>query len=248
MYLQLKSSYLQLKSSLTTWPVVLAQPQAPLFVTWRASQEGKARVIAARADAEVQQIQAAQEGGTPQLIKKAQAEAREYVATSDGLEPGGDIVVQKAMEFQARKRFMNVGTIAAGHASEELGDTEVPDHDPDPDWTARFFDGRPGMYRPNTCRDYGGKSLQERSNHLGKPRYITLSILRNMTQQEAKDFSDLMPFPDLSHSIFIEGIRRVDKRFDHLIVHFSHIGLLGGFGAYQNVTLGDNGKWGSQAL
>lgn len=212
----------------------------PLFVTWRASQEGKARVIAARANAEVQQIQAAQEGGTPQLIKKAQAEAREYVATSDGLEPGGDIRVQEAMEFQARKRFMNVGTIAAGHASEELGDTEVPDHDPDPDWTARFFDGAQDVSSEYLQRLWG-KILAGEIKSPGQTSLHTLSILRNMTQQEAKDFSDLMRFR-ISRSIFIEGISRVDKRFDHLIVHFSHIGLLGGFGAYENVTLGDNGK------
>ena len=49
----------------------------------------------------------------------------------------GDIT--QSIEFQGRKRMANASSIIDG-AAEELGDKEVPNHEPDPDWTARFFD------------------------------------------------------------------------------------------------------------
>ena len=212
-----------------------------LLAPWCASQEGKARVIAARADAEVQQIQAAQEGGTPQLIKKAQAEAREYVATSDGLEPGGDIRVQEAMEFQAKKRLTNDGAIA-GHAAEELGDTEVPDHEPDPDWIARFFDDAQDI-SSEELQKLWGRILAGEVKSPGQTSLRTLSILRNMTQEEAQVFSDLMRFR-ISRFIFIEGINKVlNKNPEYSIIYFSDIGLFATYGVSFNIKLGNNGEW-----
>ena len=212
----------------------------PLFATWRASQEGEARVIAARADAVVQQIQAAQEGGTLQLIKKAQAEAREYLVTSDGLEPGGDIRVQEAMEFQAKKRLTNDRAIA-GHAAEDLRDTEVPDHEPDPDWIARFFDSAQDV-SSKELQKLWGKILAGEVKSPGQTSLRTLSILRDMTQQEAKDFSDLMRFR-ISSFVFQKGaLRMLGDRLGYLAAHFCEIGLLCGTEICQNLILKENGK------
>lgn len=220
----------------------------PLFATWRASQEAKARVIAARADVEVWQIQAAAESSTSQLIAKEQAKARKYVATSDELESGGHVRigsndVQKAMEFQAKKRLMNVGAIA-GHAAEELKDKAVPDQDPNPDWTARFFDGAQDV-SSEELQKLWGKILAGEVKSPGQTSLRTLAILRNMTYQEAKNFSDLMCFR-IDTFIFTEGLgKMMDGRSNLMsqMIHFSHIGLLGGFGAIQKIALGDDGKW-----
>ena len=212
-----------------------------LFATWRASEEGEARIIEARADAVVQQILAAQEGGTPQLIKKAQAEAREYLLTSDGLELEGDVVVQKAMEFQAKKRLTNVGSIA-GHAAEELRDTEVPDHEPDPDWIARFFDGAQDVSSEYLQRLWG-KILAGEVKSPGQTSLRTLSILRDMTQQEAKDFSDLMRFRIASFIFQKDGLKILGERVGYLAAHFCEIGLLCGAEICQNLILNKSGKW-----
>ena len=215
----------------------------PLLAPWRASQEGKARIITARDEAEVRRIQAETEGSTSQLIAKARAEAREYVA-SDQLESDGGVVesniVRKAVRFQAEKRVRNIQAIA-GHAAEELKDKEVPDHDPDPDWIARFFDGAQDVSSEELQRLWG-KILAGEVKSPGETSLRTLSILRNMTQQEARDFSNLMRLR-IDGFIFNEGLQRVLGERLGLIVHFSHIGLLGGFGESQNITLGDDGTW-----
>ena len=216
----------------------------PLLAPWCASREGKARIIMAEMDAKVRQIQAAEESSMSQLIAKAQNEAREYVPTSDILESDEGIesnIIRNAVESQAKKRLMNVGAIA-GHAAEELKDKEVPDHDPDPDWIARFFDGAQDV-SSEELQKLWGKILAGEVKSPGQTSLRTLAILRNMTQQEARDFSNLMRFR-IAAFIFHEGIKRVllDNRLS-LIVHFSHIGLVSGLGAYQDVTLGDDGKW-----
>ena len=214
---------------------------------WRASQEGKARIIAAKADADVKRIEAAAANSTAQMMAKERDKAREYVATLNERKSGsrGTIsndVVQKAAEFQARKRLMNIKTIA-GHAAEELGDTEVPDHDPDPDWVARFFDGAQDV-SSEELQKLWGKILAGEIKSPGQTSLRTLSILRNMTQQEAKDFLALMRFR-IGSVIFDDGAQKVLSNFSSLMIDFSHIGLLSGFGDSWEVTLNSDGVWGA---
>lgn len=218
----------------------------PLLAPWCASREGKARIIMAEMDAKVRQIQAAEESSMSQLIAKAQNEAREYVPTSDILESDEGIesnIIRNAVESQAKKRLMNVGAVA-GHAAEELKDKEVPDHDPDPDWIARFFDGAQDV-SSEELQKLWGKILAGEVKSPGQTSLRTLAILRSMTQQEAKNFSDLMRFR-IDTFIFTEGLGKVLGDRSNLMsqmIHFSHIGLLGGFGAIQKIALGDDGKW-----
>ena len=196
--------------------------------------------------AKVRQVQAAKENSTSQLIAKAQNEAREYVSTSDVLEPDGGIesnIIRNAVKFQAKKRVMNVRAIA-GHAAEELKDKEVLDHDPDPDWIARFFDGAQDV-SSEELQKLWGKILAGEIKSPGQTSLRTLSILRNMTQQEAKNFSALMRFR-ISGLIFDEGLRMMLGDHSDLMsqmVHFSHIGLLGGHGESENITLRRDGKF-----
>ena len=222
---------------------------------WRASWESKAKIIAAEADAKIRLTEAATdikiqrmkqtaaENSTSQLIAKEQAQAREYVVP-DELEPGGHVRigsndVQKAMEFQAKKRLMNVGAIA-GHAAEELKDKEVPNHDPDPDWTARFFDGAQDV-SSEELQKLWGKILAGEVKSPGQTSLRTLSILRNMTQQEARDFSNLMRFR-IANFILDRMLQTVlGKYATPLTIHFSEIGLLGGFGTFPSLTLQDDG-------
>jgi len=216
----------------------------PWLAPWRASREGKARIIAAKADAEVTQIQAAVENSTSQLIVKAQAEARGYVPTSNGLEPGGSVRirpdhVQNAMEFQAEKRLNNVRAIA-GYAAEELGDTEVPDHDPDPDWVARFFDGAQDV-SSEELQKLWGRILAGEVKSPGQTSLRTLSILRNMTQTEAQDFLKLMRFRIVTF-IFNKGVQKVlGEGSINLMVHFTDIGLLHSFGVSPNLIIQNDG-------
>lgn len=252
------SGHEKLRDYLASGIGATAGPLLAAFAPWRALQEGKAKVVAAKADAEVQKIQvatdvevqriqAATANGTSQLIAKEQDKARQYVVTPDALEPDGSVRIgfddaQKAMEFQAKKRLMNVGAIA-GHAAEELKDKEVSDHNPDPDWIARFFDGAQDV-SSEELQKLWGRILAGEIKSPGQTSLRTLSILRNMTQQEAQDFSTLMRF-QIDNFILSEALPKVlGKHSDSWMAHFSGIGLFDGFvGYFPDITLGNDGKF-----
>ena len=213
----------------------------PLLAPWRASQEGKARIITARDEGEVQRIQAEAETSTSQLIAKARTEAREYAASDQPESDGGVVesnIVRKAVRFQAEKRVRNIQAIA-GHAAEELKDKEVPDHDPDPDWIARFFDGAQDV-SSEELQKLWAKILAGEVKSPGQTSLRTLSILRNMTQKEAQDFLNLMHYRIWTFILKKEVSKVLGERSINLITHFSDIGLLRGFGVSPNLIIQDD--------
>ena len=115
----------------------------PMIANWKAEKEGTARLTAVRADSDVRRIEAESEAETSLIIAKARSKAREYLVTPDAevhgtVEIARDSITQR-IEYQEQKRLANIKAVVEG-AADELGDKEVSDHEPDPDWTARFFD------------------------------------------------------------------------------------------------------------
>ena len=124
----LKASALEMPMEYTTSGI--GAVAGPMLAPWKVRREAEARLIEARADA-----------GSPKLIADAQAEARRSLATPDQagrgvleIDHGG---VRQRFEFQERKRQANIA-YGVLEAAADLGDQEVPAHEPDPDWTARF--------------------------------------------------------------------------------------------------------------
>ena len=104
----------------------------PLLFPWRAYMQGKADRISARSYAD-----------TLPIIAQAQADARQYLDAPDtdvqGIVEITHEHIGQLIEFQGLKRLANT-RLVVDHAAEELSDKEVPDIEPDHDWTARFFD------------------------------------------------------------------------------------------------------------
>ena len=168
----------------------------PMLAPWKASREGKAKVIAAKADAEVRHIEAESDARSLQIIAEAQAQARQAIAKpieSDHsmVEITRDDITQR-IEFQERKRLANVKSVIEDAAA-ELGDKEVPDHEPDPDWTARFFDSVQDVSAEEMQKIWS-KILAGEVETPGRTSLHTLSILRDMSQKDAKMFSETMRY------------------------------------------------------
>lgn len=217
----------------------------PMLATWRASREGRARVLAAEADAEVRLIQAETEGESLRLIAEAQSQARTYVSPhheAEGQIEIGAHDIQQYMEFQTKKRLSNLTSIV-NHAADSLSETEVRDHHPDPDWAGRFFD---------VAQDVSSEELQKLWARIlagevetpGRTSLRTLSILRNMSQREAMQFLALMQFR-VNNFIFDDGLKGVSgDRFESPKVHLSHVGLLySGWGVSPVVKLKHDGTF-----
>ena len=95
----------------------------------------------ARRQAEALRISAQGEADALGIIAAANVEARKALTpTSSDVVVELDIAetVRQRIQFQEEKRHRNIGSVV-GQAAELLGDKEVPDREPDHDWTARFF-------------------------------------------------------------------------------------------------------------
>ena len=168
----------------------------PILANWRARNEGKARLTASRYDAEVRRIEAKSQAESLVIISEAQAKARQIIDSSEDSGRGTanitrDDIVQ-SIEFQGRKRLANVASVVSDTA-DQLADKEVPNHEPDHDWTARFFD---------CVQDVSSKDMQKLWARIlagevespGRTSRRTLDTLRNMTKRDAEMFKDTCSF------------------------------------------------------
>ena len=86
-----------------------------------------------------------------------------------------------------------------------------------------------GRVHPLVSRDGGG--------------HFMCVLTNRRTTVVRRDFSALMRFR-IGDFIFAKGAHSVlGNRFQRLTIHFSHVGLLAGWGQYQQVGVGDDGKW-----
>ena len=202
----------------------------PMLAPWQARQDAKAKLTGAQADAD-----------SLRLIADAQADALRALIASDEtgggvLEIGTDSITQR-IEFQEKKWQANIASVVRDAAA-ELGDKEVPDHDPDPDWTARFFD----CVRDVSSEDMKiiwAKLLSGEVESPGRTSLRTLEVLRNMAREEARMFSDIceLVVGRNPHVVFYEGIQESNQydALDHdRLVRLGECGLVnfGGLGGH----------------
>ena len=186
-----------------------------MIANWRASQEGKARLTSARIDAEVHRVETESNAHSLPIIAEAQAQARQSIDTT--IESGRGVVeitredITQSIEFQGRKRLANTRSVVED-AAYELGDKEVSNHEPDPDWTARFF---------NDIQDVSSEEMQSLwakvlAGEVEKPGITsiqTLSILKNLDQATAILFGKLC---SICISLRPDGNQFIDARVPSL--------------------------------
>ena len=202
----------------------------PMLLPWKAYWEGKARLASARVDAEVHRLQAESEAETSPIIAKARAEARESLLAPDAEVRGTaeitrEDIIQR-VKFQERKRHTNIRAVVTD-AADELGDKEVSDHDPDPDWTARFFDIVQDVSSEDLQKIYA-KILAGEVESPGRTSLRTLEVLRNMTKRDAEQFQVICNFVLYGEFVFYDA--RSVAEFNALgynnILHLQDCGLI----------------------
>lgn len=219
----------------------------PMLAPRKAKQEGKARLIAAEADAQVRQIEARSEASALKIIAEAQAEARESLLPADAnVQAKLDITPQdiaQSIEFQGRKRLVNARAVLEA-AADELGDKEVDDHEPDPDWNARYF-GYVQDISSHDLQKIWAKILAGEVESPGRTSLRTLDTLRNMTKRDAEMFSEVCSFILFKAVHFIIYERKYIQRYAPLqhinMVHLQDCGLLNFGQSTHNVV--DQTEW-----
>ena len=206
----------------------------PMLAPWKARKEAEARLIGVKAEAD-----------SLKLIADAQAEARLSLVAPDEtgrgvLDIGPEGITQR-IEFQEKKRQANIASVVRG-AAVELGDKEAPDREPDPDWTARFFDD---------VQDVSSKELQQIWSKIlagevespGRTSIRTLSILKNMSRKDAEMFSTLSRYfiDDIIHDESLSAL--TDSNLAFFVIKIAELGLVhGAMDVYKDITLGSDGK------
>lgn len=157
----------------------------PLLARWKASREADAMRIKARGQAD-----------SLSLIANAQAEARNHLATGEQLIQGETTIgggeIESRLTFQEQKRQNNIGAVVE-LAADELDDKEVQNHEIDHDWVARFFSDVQDVTSEHMQRIWA-KILAGEVETPGRTSLHTLSILKNMTQRDAKLFEEVSSF------------------------------------------------------
>lgn len=180
-----------------------------LLAPWKAKRQGKAL-----------EIEAEHRAGAMVTIAKAQQEARAILENPDSMY-GAEFSISESIEqvvnFQQERRLRNIGSVIH-RASDLLSEVEeVPDHEPDHDWTARFF---------NEVQDVSSEQMQELwarvlAGQVERPESTsikTLDILKNINQKVANLFENLC---SMSISIFDYAGRPLDIRVSSLDGSFS---------------------------
>ena len=185
-----------------------------MLAPWKARQKAKARII---------------EADSLRLIAEAQVEAHRFLVpldeTGQGARGIGPDVIAQRTEFQEKKRQANIAATIRGAAA-ELGDRKVPEHDPDPDWTARFFNCVQDVSSED-MRKLWTKLLSGEVEEPGRTSLRTLDILRNLTKEDARIFRDICDFT-IADSIFYPAEHQKNHRFFVYAnaLHLDSIGLI----------------------
>ena len=151
----------------------------PMLAPWRASREAKARLISAHAEAE-----------TVRIIADEQAAAQRSFVSASGVQGALEINpegITQRIEYQERKRQANIYSVVR-EAARELGDKEVPQHEPDHDWAARFFASSQDVSSED-MRSIWARILAGEVQKPGITSLRTLATLRNLSSGETKTFS-----------------------------------------------------------
>ena len=185
-----------------------------MLAPWKARQEAQAKQIAAKGIAESQRILAEGQAKTLDTIVSAQAQAREKMRAT-GVDVRGELsigdMVSQRVQFQEEKRQANIVAVT-DFAASHLGDAEVPDSEPDHDWTAQFFNYVQDV-SSEEMQALWGKVLAGEVERPGSTSIRTLSILRNLDQSTAGLFTRLS---SVCVSISFNGNQLIDARVPSL--------------------------------
>ena len=181
-----------------------------MLLLWKSDREAQAKRIAAQGEAEAVGILATGQAGALTTISAAQEKARELWKASDGSVEATLAIaesIEQRIRFQEEKRQRNIASVVSQTAL-ALGDGDAPQHEPDHDWTARFFDEVQDISSEG-MQALWARVLAGEVERPGSTSIHALDVLRNLDQRAAQLFETLC---SLSVTIRIEPNELIDSR------------------------------------
>ena len=188
----------------------------PMLATWKAHKNAEARLIETQAEAD-----------SLRIISNAQVDARRSLVAPEGAGLGmleiGLGGIQQRIEFQEKKRQANIVSVIRD-AAEELRDKDVPEHEPDPDWTARFFEHAQDVSSED-MRKIWSKILAGEVEFPGRTSLRTLSILKDMTKSQSNAFSEFTRY-SIADIVHEDSYTSIDQQLHSYIpLEMAELGL-----------------------
>ena len=164
----------------------------PMLASWRARREVEAKRIAVEGKVEELRILAEGQSSALQTIANAQTAAREKLRSPNIATQGewtiGEAISQR-IQFQEEKRQSNIGAVLS-MAAPEIKVKDVPDYEPNHDWTARFFTEVQDV-SSKEMQSLWAKVLAGEVERPGSTSIRALGILKNLDQATALLFRQL---------------------------------------------------------
>ena len=163
-----------------------------MLASWKARREAKAKAIAAHGESEAQKILADGQADTMKRIAEAQADARSILVSPDSHVQGQvdfSREITQRIQFQEKKRQSNITTVISQAAS-DLEGKHVENHEPNHDWTARFFSDVQDVSNREAQLLYA-RILAGEVEKPGSTSMRTLTILKNLDRSTARLFGIL---------------------------------------------------------
>lgn len=169
----------------------------PMLAPWKARRKGKAEIESAKADIEISELR-----------HNALVEARRRINNYDPVKQSGNLDnhVSERIQFQEQKRLTNTKSVVC-KAAQELGNKEVPDQEPDHDWTARFFSSVQDV-SSEEMQILWAKVLAGQVEKPGSTSLRTLGVLQEMDRNTAKlfeKFCSMCMFLEVNENDLIDG-------------------------------------------
>ena len=161
----------------------------PRTAPWKAKHEARAREIEAHGDAAALSIQAEAHA---EALKSVSSAYQDVAASSDFyLEAEHDLegLVVQVMQHEHTRRQQNLLSVLA-QAREYVGDAHVNDHEPDPDWTSRFFSDAQDVSSEG-MQALWARILAGEVERPGSTSIRTLGIMKDLDRSIAVDFRRL---------------------------------------------------------
>ena len=120
------------------------------------------------------------------IAQKKALDTLGYQGTDISVELNIEDTISQKIQFQETKRLLNTRSVVV-EAANRLGDKEVPNTEPDHDWTARFFNHVQDV-STEEMQSLWAKVLAGEVEQPGSTSLLTLDTLRNLDQSTASMF------------------------------------------------------------
>ena len=193
----------------------------PWLWNWRARRRGEAELTATESEIDAFYAMVEVQTGAANFFLKGIQDSAETIEWKSE-------IANNLVGSQVQKRISNQVSVVRGAAA-VLENSEVEDHEPDPDWTAHFSQYAQDV-SSEELQSWWSRILAGEIQNPGQTSLRTMSVLRDLSPQDASAFEKFADCVINGDSIFYSGAPNSAYFNFHLkyldVIHMQECGLI----------------------